>query len=366
MNVLELTAHLGQLAPLDLAADWDNVGLLLGDGASDIDCVLTCLTLTPDVAAEAIDEGAGLIVTHHPILFRAVKRLTTATSEGHMLLVLARAGVAVYSAHTAFDNAPGGINDMIAQRLELTAVAPLKRRSATQFKIVVFTPETDLARVSDAMFAAGAGRIGQYNECSFRLPGTGTFFGTESTNPTVGQKGRREEVSEWRLEVVCPPQRIDAVLTAMRKAHSYEEPAYDIYPLRPQPDNAGEGRLGQLPHPMPLGKVAQTVQNALNVGAVQIVGDAAKLVHTMAIVCGAGGELMSSALAAKADVFVTGEMRFHDCLAAGASGLSVLLPGHYATERFAMEELAGRLQAAFPALRIWASKREKDASKMTE
>src|SRR5262245_30146406 len=195
MKLHDLLAHLRRLAPLELAADWDNVGLLLGDADAEVARVLTCLTVTPDVAAEAVDAKADLIVTHHPVLFRAAKRLTTATTEGRMLLALAHANVAVYSAHTAFDNAPGGINDMIAARLQLTDVKPLRRREWQQYKIVVFTPDKDLARVSDALFAAGAGTIGQYDECSFRLAGTGTFFGTEGTNPTVGQKGRREDVS---------------------------------------------------------------------------------------------------------------------------------------------------------------------------
>ena len=160
------------------------------------------------------------------------------------------------------------------------------------------------------MFAAGAGRIGQYNECSFRIPGNGTFFGTESTNPTVGQKGRREEVSEWRLEVICPAERVDAVLTAMRRAHAYEEPAYDVYPLKPQAANSGEGRRGLLPNAAPLGELARTVQKVLGAGAVQMVGDAANMVQSVAIVCGAGGEMMSNALAAKADVFLTGRDAF--------------------------------------------------------
>ena len=207
--------------------------------------MMTCLTVTPDSAAEAVAEGADLIVTHHPILFRSVKKLTDATPEGRMLLALARANVAVYSPHTAFDDADGGINDLLARRLGLTGVGPLRRaRTRRSCKIVVFTPEKDLERVSDAMFAAGAGRIGQYSECSFRLPGTGTFFGSEATNPTVGQKGRREEVAEWRLEAVCPECDVDAVLAAVRRAHSYEEPAFDVYPLRPSASAAGAGRIG--------------------------------------------------------------------------------------------------------------------------
>src|SRR5262249_42096227 len=148
---------------------------------------------------------AQLIVSHHPILFRAVKRLTTDTPEGRMLLALIRANVAVYSPHTAFDNTKGGINEILARRLGLADLRPLRMNDGPrQCKIVVFVPENDLAKVSDALFAAGAGHIGEYGECSFRLAGTGTFFGSDAANPTVGQKGRREEVSELRLEVVCP------------------------------------------------------------------------------------------------------------------------------------------------------------------
>jgi dinuclear metal center YbgI/SA1388 family protein len=360
MKLNDLVAHLHQLAPLDLAADWDNVGLLLGDADAEVQRVLTCLTVTPDVVAEAIDERTQLIVTHHPILFRAVKRLTTATTEGRMLLALAGAGVAVFSAHTAFDNAPGGINDMLAARLQLTDLGPLKSRQTQQFKIIVFTPESDLAKVQAAMFAAGAGLIGHYTECSFRVSGTGTFFGTETTNPTVGQKGRREEVGEYRLEMICPPDRLDAVLSAMHDAHSYEEPAYDVYPLRPTMTQFGVGRSGRLPKPAALGKLAKTVQRVLAATTVQTVGDPTRMVEQVAIVCGAGGEMLPDALAAKADVILTGEMRFHDCLAAEARGIGVLLPGHYATERFGMEELAKRLQTQFPKVKVWPSRRERD------
>ena len=225
-TVAAVCAHLDHFAPPDLAAEWDNVGLLFGDGMADVRRLLTCLTVTPAVVAEAVAEKADLIVTHHPILFRGAKRLSTATADGRLLWPLARAGIAVYSPHTALDNASGGINDSLARRLGLTNVSPLRRHDGERrCKVVVFVLDSDLQRVSDAMFAAGAGVIGQYEQCSFRLAGTGTFFGTENTNPTVGTKGRREDVSEWRLEVVCPEATLSGVMTAMRSAHSYEEPA---------------------------------------------------------------------------------------------------------------------------------------------
>ena len=361
ITVATVIEYLEQLAPAELAADWDNVGLLLGDRTAEVRQVMTCLTVTPESAAEAVESGVQLIVTHHPVLFRAARRLTADTPEGRVLLGLTRAGVAVYSPHTAFDNARGGINEMLAHRLGLSAVAPLRRRPGPrQCKVVVFVPDTDLARVMDALFAAGAGQIGQYSQCSFRLEGTGTFFGSESTSPTVGQKGRREEVREWRLEAVCAEPDVERVVAAMRQAHSYEEPAYDVYPLRPAPSPLGEGRIGRLPRPTPLAELAQAVKAALNAGPVAMVGEPGRVVERVAVACGAGGEFLADAVRAGADALLTGEARFHDYLAAQAQGLALVLPGHYATERGGVEELAARLQERWPELRVWASRRERD------
>jgi dinuclear metal center YbgI/SA1388 family protein len=361
ITVATVMEFLNQFAPPLLAADWDNVGLLLGDTAGPVRKVMTCLTVTPETAGEAVASGAELIVTHHPILFRPVRRLTAATPEGRMLLSLARAGVAVYSPHTAFDNTTGGINDLLARRLGLTELAPLRRSGEEQqYKIVVFVPDNDLARVSDALFAAGAGHIGQYSECSFRLAGTGTFFGSAATHPTIGQKGRREEVNEWRLEVVCPEASLKEALHALRRAHSYEEPAYDVYMLRPAPGLPGEGRVGKLPVPVSLSALARSVQRALSAGAVQIIGDPQRVVERLAVVCGAGGEFHADVQRAGADVLLTGELRFHDGLAAKAEGLAVVLAGHYASERFGIEELAARLQAQWPELHVWPAQTEND------
>jgi putative NIF3 family GTP cyclohydrolase 1 type 2 len=228
-TVAEFAAYLERFAPSTTAADWDNVGLLLGDPAAKVERVMTCLTVTPDVVEEAVRERANLIVTHHPVLFRAVKKLTANTPDGKVALPLVRAGVAVYSPHTAFDNCAGGINDSLCEALGVVKPEQLRARPAAgQCKLVVFVPETDLAKVSDSLFAAGAGVIGEYRECSFRLAGTGTFFATDATNPTIGQKGRREAVPEWRLEVVVPEKLVARVVSAMRKAHSYEEPAFDV------------------------------------------------------------------------------------------------------------------------------------------
>jgi dinuclear metal center YbgI/SA1388 family protein len=336
------------------------VGLLLGDANAIVERILTCLTITPDVVEEAIRERVNLIVSHHPILFKAVKKLTAQTQDGQLVLPLVRAGVAVYSPHTAFDNCVGGINDILCRRLGIANAVPLRPRSAVaQCKLVAFVPDADLGKVSDAVFAAGAGIIGRYRECSYRSAGTGTFFGTEGTNPTLGQKGRREEVAEWRLEVVVAEKSIGKVVSALRKAHSYEEPAFDVYPLRPG-TSGGEGRMGELAEPATLGEFANRVKVALNASFVQLVGSPNRPIQKIALACGAAGEFLLDSLRANADAFLTGELRFHDALIARGANVGIVLPGHYATERPAVEELAAKLGSDWPGLTVWPSRAESD------
>jgi dinuclear metal center YbgI/SA1388 family protein len=359
-SLANILTYLEAFAPAALAADWDNTGLLLGDPKSPVLKVMTCLTLSADVAEEAIEEKCNLIVSHHPILFRAVKKLTMNNPETATVLKLARARVAVYSPHTSFDNCPGGINDILAQMLHLKNVSVLRPKDGQQqFKLVVFTPAADCQAVSEAVFQAGGGCIGQYEQCSFRTAGTGTFYGTEATNPTIGERGQREEVPEFRIEFIVPAKRIDMAVQAVRAAHSYEEPAFDIYALRGK-SSGGEGRIGELAEPPTLQQFAKLVKTTCASNTTQFVGDPDKSVQRVAIACGAAGEFLNDAIRAKADVFVTGETRFHDCLAARAAGIGLVLTGHYASERPAVEQLVVRLQKQFPELFIWPSAHERD------
>lgn len=363
-TVGEIAGHLEVFAPLSLAEDWDNVGLLVGDAQAPVTKLMTCLTVTPETVNEALAEGVGMIVSHHPVLFKPVQRLTASSKDGALLVPLLRAGCAVYSPHTALDNCAGGINDFLAQRFGLHQVRPLKPfLEPAKVKLTVFVPDSDLPRVSDALFAAGAGVIGNYRECSFRVAGSGTFFGEEGAHPALGQKGRREEVNEWRLEVVCPVEKVAEALRALRQAHSYEEPAIDLVALHRSTDpRQGAGRLGQLTDTVTLRVFAKHVAAVLGVSSVDVVGDAERPVTKVAVVCGAGGSFLNDALQSRADVLVTGEMRFHDQVAAAAAGMGVVIAGHFATERPGVVDLAARLAAAFPDLQAWASRREVDAA----
>jgi dinuclear metal center YbgI/SA1388 family protein len=359
-TVADLAAWMEDFAPLRLAEGWDNVGLLLGDPAATVEKVMTCLTVTPTSASEAIDEGANLIVSHHPVWFKPVQRLRSDQADG-FLWSLARAGVSVYSPHTAFDNTNGGINDFLCETLGLVDVRPLKPgagREAT--KVVVFTPDGDREAVLSAAFEAGAGRIGDYEQCSFSTEGVGTFFGLEGTTPTVGESGRREEARERRIEVVCPGARLAAVLAAIRRAHSYEEPAIDVYPTIVPEDAVGVGRVGRLAGPMTLDEFARRVRERLPATGLQCVGAPDRRVERVAVACGGADDFVGDAARSGADVFLTGEARFHRALEAESRGIGLIVAGHHATERPAVEMLAARIGDDFPGVTVWASRSEHD------
>ena len=372
-TVADVTAWLEQFAPSRLAEPWDNVGLLWGDPIVPVERIMTCLTVTRASADEAIREQASLIVSHHPVLFREVKKIRADLPETSHLWKLARAGIAIASPHTAFDNTHEGINDILCRRLGLIDVAPLRALSAIQsgsstdprsFKVVVFTPEAEREDVSSAAFAAGAGRIGAYEECSFAIPGEGTFFGTDLANPTVGERGRRETVRELRLEFVCPARKLAEVLASIRAHHSYEEPAIDVYPLEESNFDGtrptGAGRIGNYGEARGLEEFALLAGRVLGRVLVAIAGKPNRPVQRVAVACGAGDDFLKDAARAGADVLLTGEARFHRALEAETLGIGLITAGHYATERPGIEELAKKIALAFPGVTVWPSRDERD------
>lgn len=360
-TVRDVTAWLERIAPRHLAESWDNVGLLLGDPAASITRVMACLTVTPATVTEAIAEGAGLILSHHPLFFKPARTIRADRVGEDLVWRLAGAGIAVASAHTAFDGAEGGINALLAARLDLADIRPLRPAVAqSAFKVIVFAPESDRMDVLNAAFHAGAGRIGAYEQCSFGSMGQGTFFGNDQSHPTIGQPGRRETVEEWKLEAVCPAEQLAGVLAAIREAHSYEEPAIDVFPLHPPAEAFGTGRVGRLPDVITLAGLAELVADRLDAPRLQFAGDPERSVRTVAITCGAGDDFLDDALRADADALLTGEARFHRALEAEAKGIGLIAAGHHASERPGVEDLAVRLAAAFPGLTAWPSRSERD------
>lgn len=360
-TVAELAGWIEEFAPRRLAESWDNVGLLWGDPAASVSKIMTCLTVTAEVADEAIAMGVSAIVSHHPILFRPVQAIRADDRATGFLWRLARFNTAVISPHTAFDNTVGGINDIVAEAIGLRDVRGLRPSTpAPLHKVVAFVPPADREKILSAAFAAGAGTIGAYDHCSFTGAGKGTFRGDETTNPTVGQSGRVETVREWKIEMVCRDDRLAAVLAAVRSAHSYEEPAIDVFSIRNPDEGPGVGRIGSLPDPLPLGDLAMRVAIRFGSRVTQFAGDEGRPIRRVAIACGAGDELLADAARAGADAFLTGESRFHRVLEAEARSIGLILAGHHATERIGVEWLARRLAQSFPGVEVWASSREHD------
>lgn len=359
-TVASVSRFLERFAPTDLAEDWDNVGLLVGDPDRNVQRVMTCLTLTPDVAAEAISERADLVVTHHPVLFKPTQRLVASDPQSRMLMDLIAARVAVYSPHTAYDNDAAGINQQLAESLGLVEIEPLKPgQGVVRSVIVAFVPKEHLSAVQQAVWNVGGGQIGEYSECSFHTEGTGTFRGSLDSHPTVGQPGRLEQVHEARLEITCSERCLPAALKALYEAHPYEEPAVDVYKLE-SPLGGGAGRLGNLANELSFEEFLSLVREKLGYQELQAVPPASGRVRRVGIVCGSGGEFLRQAIRRGCDLFLTGEARFHAALEARAAGIGLLLAGHYQTERPALERLAERMAAELPGLETWASRVERD------
>lgn len=361
--VADFTAAMERMAPTALAQAWDNVGLLAGDPKAALRRVLLCIDLTPAVVREAVEEKADLVMAYHPPIFKPIQRLC-AGDVGMESLVFAciGAGIAIYSTHTALDAAEGGTNDVLAGRCGIENAEPLEfvdDPARDEVKLVTFVPAEHIERVAEAFFAAGAGRIGNYARCSFRMEGRGTFFGGDATNPVVGKKGRMEFVDETRLEVVVPIRALPEVNRALRAAHPYEEPAYDIYPLQARPVK-GIGRVGALPQPMALGRLAAHLKRATGAACVQMVGAKKAVVDRAIMAAGSAGSLVFRAGLTERTVVVTGEMRHHDALAIARAGATAILLGHWASERPVLKSLAERLSLALPGVSVSMSHADGD------
>ena len=362
-TVGHVASELDAIAPPFLAQSWDNVGLLVGDRGALCRRVLLCIDLTLPVLNEGIGAKCDLVVAYHPPIFRPIKRLVADSNNpvvDDMDAIVHRAiahGMAIYSPHTALDAAAGGTNDVMADLCGLTDVGPFEYVSPSphQSKIVTFVPHAQLEKVAQAMFAAGAGRIGDYEQCSYRSAGEGTFFGTDSTHPQLGEKGRLEHVAETRLEMVAPNSRLAGIIEALRKNHPYEEAAFDVYPLATEPV-AGIGRIGQLPAGLTLGRLARKLERATRSKNVSLVGSGATRICLAAVCVGAAGRLpLEMERALDCDVIVTGEIRHHEALTILRAGKSAIALGHWESERPALVPLAEKITGRLSTLKATIS-----------
>ncbi|MEX2550584.1 MAG: Nif3-like dinuclear metal center hexameric protein [Nitriliruptoraceae bacterium] len=343
-------ALLHERYPPSQAAEWDNPGLQVGDPNWAVERVLVTLDVTSDVLAEAADGPPSMVIAHHPLLFRPLQALTPATAAGRLALAAASAGTAVAAAHTNLDvtSDGAGTSDPVATLLALEDVRSLTDQlgESSRLKLVTFVPPEAVGGVLDAVSAAGAGRIGDYERCSFRVAGTGTFRPLPGSDPYSGEgTGQDAEEQELRLEMEVPRAAVGPVVAALLATHPYEEVAYDLVPLLTGA-TVGFGRVGRLPSARILREVAETIRAELPAPHLRYAGDPERTVETVAIVGGAGDGLLGAAQASGADVYVTGDLRHHVTLDAVEQGLALIDAGHHATEVAAMPAFRARLEVS--------------------
>jgi dinuclear metal center YbgI/SA1388 family protein len=360
-TIRDLTDAMEHIAPTRFAADWDNVGLLVGDPDERLTRVLLTIDLTPAVYEQAVAIAASAVIAYHPPIFKPISRLT----RGSIAFDAVRDRIAIYSPHTALDAADGGTNDVLADAVGIDRARRVgldpKQPQDTHLKLVTFVPQESVDAVANALFDAGAGHIGHYSRCSFRSHGEGTFFGDpESTNPAVGKAGQFERAPEVRLEVLVPLDKLDAVLRAHRAAHPYETPAFDLVRLAAVSEHKGFGRIGPLTEPASVSTIVSRLKSALGVEHLLVTGPTEKIVHTAAVGAGATGELLSAVLRAKADLFVLGELRHHDALRAANANTTIIMTLHSNSERATLRVLRERLAETLPGVEFVISDRDRE------
>ncbi|MEV0792006.1 Nif3-like dinuclear metal center hexameric protein [Kribbella sp. NPDC050459] len=353
-TLADVLAVLDRLYDPAWAESWDAVGLVTGDPDQEVRRTLFAVDPMREVVDEAIDGGFDLLVTHHPLLLRGVNSVAATTPKGRVVHDLIRAGVALHVCHTNADNANPGVSDALAAAIGLRDTRPLKAMPAEPMdKLVVFVPVAETQAMLDALAKAGAGQIGDYERAAWSGTGEGTFRPLAGANPTIGTVGAVEVVAENRIEMILPRRRRRAVVEALVAAHSYEEPAYDLYELASLPSERGGGRVGVLEVPLPLGAFAQLVAESLprTEHGVRVAGDLDRTIETVAVVGGAGDSEFDRVRAAGVDAYLTADLRHHPATEARAYGGPALVdvahwasewPWLVAAERLLLEGLAAR------------------------
>jgi len=363
MKVEAFTQIINEMFPPGLAQDWDNVGLLIGDSQKTVRNILLTIDITRTVFAEAKKLKTDLIVSYHPVIWDALRKITADGPNG-VVYDLIRSGMAVFAIHTALDAAVGGVNDGLAEIVGIVDGEPIGdyvgNPAGDNYKLVVFVPAESLAKVSNAVFAAGSGAIGNYRNCGFGADGTGTFLPLEGARPAVGKKGKLERVAETRFETIVPAARLDEVIAAMKRAHPYETPAFDVFKIFDTEAKFGLGRIGALARPLRIAEIIKRIKESTGAKAVGLIGDGNRLVKRAAVCAGSCGKIINSVIASKVDLYLTGELKHHQALAAQEAGLTCICLSHTVSERFMLKKLAGQLQGRIKGLKINVSKKDAD------
>lgn len=341
----DLMALMDEWAPPRLAESWDHPGLQAGDPDQPVRKVLTALDVTRANTAWAKAHGVDMIISHHPFLFKGMKTIDLRTEKGKILSDLLTARICTFAAHTNLDTARGGVNDVLAAALGLTGSTGLVPVMEDKMAVItVYVPPSHGEAVRRAMAEAGAGVMGAYSGCSFTSCGTGRFLPGDGAHPFLGEAGHEEAAKEERIETFCHVSEVKAVLAAVRAVHPYEETVCHVHSL----DGTGRlemmGRVGFLPHPMPAWDAAEYIREKLGIPVIKLAGPADHIVQKVAVLGGAGIEFAPLAKAAGADLYLTGDVKYHEAQDAAALGLLVMDGGHFYTERVIIREIARRIR----------------------
>ena len=344
-----------ELIPPAFQESYDNSGVQVGDPSAPVSSVLLTVDVTPGVMEEAAAAGCDLVVSHHPLIFRPLRHLVCGNDAERSVAEAIRKDIAVYSAHTSLDNSAGGVSHILAEKIGLEDIRVLVPLEGRLSKIVTFVPHEHAQVVRDALFAAGAGVTGNYDRCSFNVTGEGTFRASEGAEPFAGEVGRDHAEQEVRIEVVVPSYLARRCISALLKAHPYEEVAYDIIAL--QNGFNGAGAIGRLPASLPGEELLERLKQLTGIPAIRYSGDLQRLLSTVALCGGSGSEYIGAAARAGADAFLTADIKYH-AFAEAPPSMLVADIGHYESEKFSLELLHNLIQKKFPnfALRFSETK----------
>lgn len=361
MKVKEIASAIERVAPLYLQESYDNAGMQVGDPDSVITGVVLCTDVRECIVDEAIACGANLIISHHPLIFHGLKKLTGRNYVERTVLKAIRHGVSIYCAHTNLDNARGGVSYKMAEKLGMKNVEVLDPQVGTQRKIVVFVPQAQAADVEQAMWRAGAGTLGDYDRCSYRVEGEGRFHALDGANPFAGEVGEDHVENEVRVEVLVNKARCSAVIVAMLAAHPYEEPAFDVIPLENADRYSGSGVIGDIEE-IGGSDFMHRLKEAFGVDTVRFSGNLDRKVKRVALCGGAGSFLAGKAMSMGADVYVTGDMKYHE-FQGNEERIILADIGHYESEQYTKEIFADIIASLHPDFEVKYANEEQNQVK---
>jgi len=354
MLLKEITQYIESIAPLAFQESYDNAGLIIGHPDDEISGILITLDVTEEILDEAISKNLKLIIAHHPIIFSGIKKLNGKNYIERCIAKAIKNDIAIYAAHTNFDSVFGGVNSKICEKLELQNCCILAPTRGFLKKLVTFVPVASAEKVRQAIFEAGAGHIGNYDSCSFNQIGSGTFRGNDQTNPYVGEKNQLHTEEETRIETIFPKHKQYKVIQALLQAHPYEEVAYDIYPLDNDYSQSGIGMIGELGQPMNEMEFLRKLKEAFKCEVVKHTQLLGKPISKVAVCGGSGSTYLSKAMAQNADIFISGDFKYHQFFDA-ENQIIIADIGHYESEQFTKEVFYELLTKKFPKFAVHLS-----------